>query len=49
MEEIDALFEDNKHTTINNIEDVRKGRETVDVAKIEYQLQEGIGNKTDTV
>lgn len=49
LEEIDALFDENKHTTINNIEDVRKGRETIDVAKVEYQLQEGIGNKTDTV
>ncbi len=49
MEEIDALFDDNRHSTINNIEDIRKGRETIDIAKVEYQLQEDIGRKTDAI
>lgn len=37
LEEIDALFGES-HTTIKNIEDVRAGREAVDVAAVEKQL-----------
>ena len=47
LEEIDAIFDDNSHSTIRNVEDVRKGRELVDVSKVEQQLQEEIGDKDD--
>lgn len=39
LEEIDALFEGKKRSNVPNVEDVRKGRETVDVVQIEKQLQ----------
>lgn len=38
LEEIDALFGES-HTTVRNVEDVRKGKETVDVTLVEKQLQ----------
>lgn len=40
IEEIDALFEDRVHSTVHNIEDVRKGREVLDVGKLENELKE---------
>jgi hypothetical protein len=45
LEEIDAIFDDNSHSTIKNVEDVRKGREMVDVDKVEQQLQVVGGKK----
>ncbi|EGX88555.1 sugar transporter, putative [Cordyceps militaris CM01] len=38
LEEIDALFEGGAHSTVRNVEDVRKGREVLDVDKIEKDL-----------
>jgi hypothetical protein len=39
LEEIDAIFEGEKHSSVPNVEDVRTGRKTVDVVQIEKQLQ----------
>ncbi|KAH8696214.1 general substrate transporter [Talaromyces proteolyticus] len=44
LEEIDALFGE-KHSTINNVEEVRKGIEKVDVGQVDQQLQEEIETK----
>lgn len=42
LEEIDALFEGGAHSTVRNVEDVRKGREVLDVGKIEQELHEEV-------
>ncbi|KAF1733810.1 MFS glucose transporter mfs1 [Beauveria bassiana] len=43
LEEIDALFDGGVHSTVQNVEDVRKGREILDFGKIENDLQEEVG------
>ncbi|QKX57659.1 uncharacterized protein TRUGW13939_04777 [Talaromyces rugulosus] len=42
LEEIDAIFGE-KHSTINNVEEVRMGRENVDVDQVDQQLQQELG------
>lgn len=37
LEEIDAIFGES-HSTVRNLEDVRTGREALDVAAVEKQL-----------
>ncbi|CAJ2509069.1 Uu.00g140950.m01.CDS01 [Anthostomella pinea] len=39
LEEIDAIFEGHKHSSVPDVEKVRLGQEKVDVAAIEQQLQ----------
>lgn len=39
LEEIDALFEGEKHSSVPDVEQVRKGQATLDVGAIEKQLQ----------
>ncbi len=38
MEEIDALFEGEKHSSVPDIELIHKGAEKIDTAAIEEQL-----------
>ena len=38
LEEIDALFEGQKHSDVPDVEDVRKGRASVDVKAVEHHL-----------
>lgn len=45
LEEIDALFEGGAHSTVRNVEDVRKGREVLDLKKLENELHEEVGLK----
>lgn len=45
LEEIDALFEGGAHSTVQNVEDVRKGREMLDLKTIENDLHEEVGLK----
>ncbi len=47
LEEIDALFDKTKRSTVPNIEDVRTGKVSVDVGEIERELQEEIGLKAE--
>lgn len=39
LEEIDALFEGQNHSTMPDVELIRTGKETFDVGKVEYQLE----------
>ncbi|OAA51247.1 General substrate transporter [Beauveria brongniartii RCEF 3172] len=43
LEEIDALFDGGVHSTVQNVEHVRQGREILDFEKIETDLQEEVG------
>ncbi|PMB71783.1 Lactose permease [Beauveria bassiana] len=43
LEEIDALFDGGVHSTVQNVEDVRKGREILDLEKVKTDLQEEVG------
>lgn len=43
LEEIDALFEGQKHSSVPDVEKVRLGVETIDVGKVETQIQTEIG------
>lgn len=45
---MDELFGE-KHTSVQNVENVRKGIETIDVGMIEQQLQDEIGLKHRTI
>lgn len=38
LEEIDALFEGEKHSSVPDVEIVRKGKAQIDVGAIEQQL-----------
>jgi hypothetical protein len=38
LEEIDAIFEGEKHSSVPDVETVRLGKATVDVAVIEQEL-----------
>ena len=38
LEEIDAIFEGEKHSSVPDVETVRTGRATVDVTAIEKEL-----------
>ncbi|MCJ1448551.1 MAG: hypothetical protein MMC23_009068 [Stictis urceolatum] len=40
LEEIDAIFEGEKHSSVPDVETVRKGEATVDVAQIEHELHD---------
>jgi hypothetical protein len=42
LEEIDALFEGQKHSSVPDVEKVRLGVETIDVSKVEHQIQADI-------
>jgi hypothetical protein len=41
LEEIDAIFEGVKHSTVPDVETVRLGKATIDVAVIEEELPRG--------
>ncbi|KAM3451627.1 hypothetical protein MY3296_005152 [Beauveria thailandica] len=43
LEEIDALFDGGVHSTVQNVEHVRQGREILDLGKIKTDLQEEVG------
>lgn len=43
LEEIDAIFEGAKHSDVPDVEAVRRGEETIDVAAIEKQLTAELG------
>ncbi|KAK5989368.1 Lactose permease-like protein [Cladobotryum mycophilum] len=45
LEEIDSIFEGEKHSSVPDIEDIRRGTRTLDVAQIEQELREDIGLK----
>ncbi len=38
LEEIDALFEGEKHCSVPDVEQVRQGKETIDFGAIEREL-----------
>ncbi|KAI8627116.1 putative hexose carrier protein [Xylariaceae sp. FL1651] len=42
LEEIDAIFEGHKHSSVPDVEKVRRGDEKVDVDVVEHQLQSNI-------
>lgn len=48
LEEIDAVFGES-HSTVRNVEDVRKGKETIDVALVEKQLKVELGTQPSSV
>lgn len=39
MEEVDAIFEGHKHSTVPDVELVRTGKETLDVNAVEQELE----------
>lgn len=39
LEEIDAIFEGHKHSTVPDVELVRTGKETLDVGAVEQELE----------
>lgn len=39
LEEIDALFEGEKHSSVPDVEMIRKGKEQIDVGEVEQQLK----------
>lgn len=47
LEEIDAIFDGQKHSSLPDVEDLRTGIKAIDVSKIEQQLQEEIGLKAE--
>ncbi|KAL6882279.1 general substrate transporter [Trichoderma longibrachiatum] len=47
LEEIDAIFEGEKHSSVPDVEDIRTGKKTLDVQQIEIELHEEIGLKTN--
>lgn len=44
LEEIDAIFEGEKHSDVPDVEAVRRGEKTIDVAAIEMQLTANLGD-----
>ncbi|KAM0818437.1 putative Major facilitator superfamily (MFS) profile domain-containing protein [Seiridium cardinale] len=42
LEEIDAIFEGEKHSSVPDVEHVRQGVETIDVGKVEQQIRTDI-------
>lgn len=42
LEEIDALFEGEKHSSVPDVEKVRKGIEKIDVGEIENDLDSAV-------
>lgn len=38
LEEIDAIFEGEKHSSVPDVELVRQGKEQIDVGKVEQQI-----------
>lgn len=49
LEEIDALFEGEKHSNAPNLELVRRGKEVIDVGAMELELQAQIDTKDPKV
>ncbi|PMD22215.1 putative hexose carrier protein [Hyaloscypha hepaticicola] len=50
LEEIDALFEGEKHSSVPDVEMVRKGREQIDAKDVEQEISievEGLGRKLE--
>ncbi|KAL7793785.1 general substrate transporter [Trichoderma ceciliae] len=45
LEEIDAIFLGEKHSSVPDIEDIRTGKITVDVKEMELELHEDLGQK----
>ena len=54
LEEIDAIFEGEKHSNVPDVEMVRKGKVDIDIGEIEHELQVEVeaakvkGNRSDT-
>jgi hypothetical protein len=46
LEEIDALFDGEKHSLVPDVELVRKGKEQIDTKVIEDQLNADVGGMT---
>jgi 2',3'-cyclic-nucleotide 2'-phosphodiesterase (5'-nucleotidase family) len=44
LEEIDAIFEGHKHSSVPDVEAVRTGREKLDVGAVEDQLAHEVVN-----
>lgn len=42
LEEIDALFEGEKHSSVPDVEMIQRGKEQIDVEEIEQQLKEKV-------
>ena len=47
LEEIDAIFEGEKHSSVPDVEQVRRGEATVDVKAIEQELHDEKDIKAD--
>lgn len=47
LEEIDAIFDGEKHSSVPDVEDIRTGRKTLNVSEVEKQLQENLGLKAE--
>jgi hypothetical protein len=45
LEEVDAIFEGEKHSNVPDIEEIRLGKKTLDVQQVEKELQEEVGLK----
>lgn len=43
LEEVDAIFEGQKHSSVPDVENVRRGKATVDVAVLEKELHDETG------
>lgn len=44
LEEIDAIFEGEKHSDVPDVEDVRRGIEKVDAGVVEKEIEREVGN-----
>ena len=42
VEEIDAIFDGEKHSSVPNVEMVRRGKDHIDVKAIEGQIQQDV-------
>jgi hypothetical protein len=47
LEEVDAIFEGEKHSNVPDIEKVRQGKEVIDVGQIELELKAEVNEKSE--
>jgi hypothetical protein len=47
LEEVDAIFEGQKHSNVPDIEKVRQGKEVIDVGQIELELKAEVNEKIE--
>jgi hypothetical protein len=47
LEEVDAIFEGEKHSNVPDIEKVRQGKEVIDVVQIELELKAEVNEKIE--